>query len=67
MTEEKMLELTCLEECVTNNADGVNCYEDCDGCSEGMDRCPEICQVNCADCACCFCENVGEEDKMWWC
>jgi hypothetical protein len=60
MTEEDMLKEACKPECVDNNDGGVNCYEHCDACGEGIDRCPQECLDNCADCVCCFCEVIEE-------
>ena len=41
-----------------NNLSGVNCYNDCDACGEGVDRCPQMCIDDCADCLCCACDAL---------
>lgn len=67
MTEEEMLKEACKDVCVNNNEGALNCYEDCDACGEGIERCPKECLDECADCTCCFCEHVPEEIKELVC
>jgi hypothetical protein len=56
----------CAEVCLVNE-NGVDCYDDCAACGEGVDRCPQDCMEGCDDCACCHCEISDEMDRDFSC